>query len=161
MGYPKIQGIFYELRRSMTLSIRLTSCENYSLCMKWLARFYICRSWCAAIIPFYLPCDIKLKNKKVRCCLSFVPRAQLLKKSAWLLHLIGDKAPPTALDSSEVARTVNRRCYPHIGNDGHNWCLSSSLSLSIGFSIQDETMDVARSAPQGSHYHADVIYLPP
>ncbi len=28
--------------------------------------------------------------------------------------------------------------------------------LSVGFSIQDEAMDVARSAPQGAHYHADV-----
>ncbi len=31
----------------------------------------------------------------------------------------------------------------------------------LGFSIKDETMGVARSAPQGVHYHADVIYLPP
>ncbi len=36
-----------------------------------------------------------------------------------------------------------------------------SLSLSVGFSIQDEAMDVARSAPQGANYHADVIYLLP
>ncbi len=28
-----------------------------------------------------------------------------------------------------------------------------------GFSIQDEAMDVSRSAPQGAHYHVDVIYL--
>ncbi len=41
------------------------------------------------------------------------------------------------------------------------WCLSSSLSLSVGFPIQDEAMDDARSAPQGTHYHADVIYLIP
>ncbi len=41
------------------------------------------------------------------------------------------------------------------------WCLSSSLSLSVGFSIQDEAMGVARSAPQGAHYHADVIYFLP
>ncbi len=39
--------------------------------------------------------------------------------------------------------------------------LSRSLSLSVGFSIQDETVGVARSAPQGAHYHADVIYLLP
>ncbi len=26
---------------------------------------------------------------------------------------------------------------------------------------QDEAMDVARSAPQGAHYHTDVIYLLP
>ncbi len=30
---------------------------------------------------------------------------------------------------------------------GHSWCLSCSLSLSVGFYIQDEAMDVARSAP--------------
>ncbi len=53
----------------------------------------------------------------------------------------------------------NERVYPHTGNDGHSWCLSSSLYLSVGFSIQDEAMDIARSAPQGAHYHADVIYL--
>ncbi len=29
-------------------------------------------------------------------------RAQLLKKSAYLLHLFGNKAPPSARDSSEV-----------------------------------------------------------
>ncbi len=39
------------------------------------------------------------------------------------------------------------------------WCLSRSLSLSVGFSIQNEAVDVARSAPQGAHYHADVINL--
>ncbi len=38
---------------------------------------------------------------------------------------------------------------------------SSSLSLSVGFSIQDEAMDVALSEPQGAHYHAGVIYLLP
>ncbi len=43
----------------------------------------------------------------------------------------------------------------------NRWCLSSSLSLSVGFSIQDEAVDVARSTPQGAHYHADVIYLLP
>ncbi len=32
---------------------------------------------------------------------------------------------------------------------------------SVGFSIQDEAMDVARSAPQGAHHHVDVIYLLP
>ncbi len=34
--------------------------------------------------------------------------------------------------------------------------LSSSLSLSLGFSTQDDAMDVAQSAPQGAHCHADV-----
>ncbi len=41
------------------------------------------------------------------------------------------------------------------------WCLSSSLSLSVGFSIQDQDIGVSRPAPQGAHYHADVIYLLP
>ncbi len=31
----------------------------------------------------------------------------------------------------------------------------------IGFSIQDEAMDVAQSAPQGAHYHGYVSYLLP
>ncbi len=47
------------------------------------------------------------------------------------------------------------------GNSGQRWCLSSSLFLSIGFSIQDEAMNVARSAPQGAHYHVDFIYMLP
>ncbi len=42
---------------------------------------------------------------------------------------------------------------------GYSWCLSSSLPLSVGFSIHDEDMDVARSAPQGAHYHAHVFLL--
>ncbi len=42
--------------------------------------------------------------------------AQLFKKRAWLLNLRGDMAPPTARDSSEVARTLYRCCYPHTGN---------------------------------------------
>ncbi len=31
----------------------------------------------------------------------------------------------------------------------------------MGFAIQDEAVDVARSAPQVAHYHADVINLLP
>ncbi len=56
----------------------------------------------------------------------------------------GDRAPPAAHDNSEVARALNRRCYPHTGNGGHSWCLSSSLSLLVGFSTLDEAMDAAR-----------------
>ncbi len=37
--------------------------------------------------------------------------------------------------------------------------VSSSQSLSVGLSIQDEAMDVTRSVPQGAHYHEDVIYV--
>ncbi len=47
------------------------------------------------------------------------------------------------------------------GNGGHCWCLSSSLSLSVGFSMQDEAMELARFVPQGAQYHADVIGLLP
>ncbi len=68
----------------------------------------------------------------------------MLKKSAVLLHQIGDKAPPAARDSSAVACSLNRRCYPHTGNGGHRWCLSSSLSLSVGLPIQDKAMGVDR-----------------
>ncbi len=92
--------------------------------------------------------------------LSSSPRAQLLNtRSAWLLNLIGEKVPLAARDSSEVARALNLRCYPHTGNGGHRWCLSSSLSLSVGFSIQDEAMTVIRPAPWEAYYHADVTYL--
>ncbi len=96
------------------------------------------------------------------CCLRIAPRAQLLTKNSWLLHLINDRAPPAARHSSGVARAYICCCYPHTGNGGHSWRLSScSLSLPVGFSFQDEAMDVARSAPQWTHYHADVIYLLP
>ncbi len=39
--------------------------------------------------------------------------------------LLGDKAPPAACDSSEVARAENQRCYPHTRNCEHSWRLSS------------------------------------
>ncbi len=35
----------------------------------------------------------------------------------------------------------------------------TGLPLSVRFSIQVEAVDAARSAAQGAHYHADVIYL--
>ncbi len=54
------------------------------------------------------------------CRLGIAPRDQLLKKNTGLLHLIGDKAPPVAHDSSEVARAINLRCYHHTGNGGHS-----------------------------------------
>ncbi len=40
-------------------------------------------------------------------CLGIVPRTQLLKKSARLLHLNDNKAPPSTRDSSEVIRAQN------------------------------------------------------
>ncbi len=85
----------------------------------------------------------------------------MLKKSACYFTLIGDKAPPGARNSSEVARAWKQRCYPHTGNCGHSSSLSSSLSVSVGFSIQNEAMDVARSAPQRGHYHVEVIFFIP
>ncbi len=95
---------------------------------KWLVRFYTNFSVRPSNTPTFR-LTFSWKTKKFRCCLSFVPRAQLLKKSAWLLHQIGDKAPPTALDRSEIARTLNCHCYPHPENSEHRWCLSSSLSF--------------------------------
>ncbi len=50
-------------------------------------------------------------------------RAQLLVNSAWLIHLIGDKAPPTARDGGEW---LSRRCYPHSCNRGVNYGLRGS-----------------------------------
>ncbi len=63
--------------------------------------------------------------------------------------LTDDRAPSVTL------------CYPYTGTGRHSWCLSSSLSLSVGFATQDEALDVARSAPQGAHYYADVMHLLP
>ncbi len=40
------------------------------------------------------------------------PRAQLLKKSAWLLHQIGCKAQPTARNSNENSQIQS--CYLHL-----------------------------------------------
>ncbi len=39
------------------------------------------------------------------------PRAQFLKKSKWLLHIIGDKVPPAARDSSEAAHASSWHFY--------------------------------------------------
>ncbi len=55
----------------------------------------------------------------------------------------------------KIARVLNQRCYLHIGNVDIVGVLRSSLSLLVGFSIQDEAMDVAR----GTHYRADVICM--
>ncbi len=35
---------------------------------------------------------------------------------------------------------------------------AAAYNLSVEFSTQDETMDVAQPAPQGAHYHANTIY---
>ncbi len=37
--------------------------------------------------------------------------------------------------------------------------MNCSQSLSVGFSTQQEAVDVARPTPEGAHYHVDVIYL--
>ncbi len=80
----------------------------------------------------------------------------MLKKGAWL----GDKAPPDARDSSEVAYALNRRCLAHTGNDGLNFVFwSSNLSLLVEFSIQDEAMAVVWLIPKWAHYLVDVNTL--
>ncbi len=66
--------------------------------------------------------------------------------------LIGGMTQPAARDSSEAVKSTS---LSHIGNSGHSW------RSSIGFSIRDEAVNVARSAPQGTHYHANVIHLFP
>ncbi len=84
----------------------------------------------------------------------------MFKESLWLLQLIDDKAPPTARDSRGVARTLKMDVIfltPKTVNIVGVFC--STLALSVGVSMQDEAVDVIRAAPQGAHYHADVIYL--
>ncbi len=45
-------------------------------------------------------------NTEVWCfCLGIAPRVQFIKKSAWLLQMINEEAPPVACDGSEVVRT--------------------------------------------------------
>ncbi len=66
--------------------------------------------------------------------------------------LIDDKAPPSARYSNEVERVYNRLCYPHTGFDGINWRLSSSPSLWVKFSIEDEAIDAAQTTPQGIRF---------
>ncbi len=74
-------------------------------------------------------------------------RPQLIKKSTWLLHLNGGKAPPTARDRNVVVRILR---YPHTGYGGLSWCLSSSVSCPVGFSIQEKAMGIDRwSLPRG------------
>ncbi len=63
------------------------------------------------------------------CCLGRAPRAQLLKKSAWLLHHIGDKATPAARDSSEGARALIRRYHSDTRNGSLSWWTLFSCSL--------------------------------
>ncbi len=42
-----------------------------------------------------------------------------------------------------------------------NWRLGSSPCLSVGFSLHNEAMGVARSEPQEDHYYADVVHVLP
>ncbi len=73
------------------------------------------------------------------CCCCFRQCAQLLKKSAWLLHVIGDKAPPSARDKSEVPRVQTDIVILTPEADGLVLCLISSPPLSVGSLIQDAT----------------------
>ncbi len=43
-----------------------------------------------------------------RCCLAIAPGNQLLNKSACLLHLVSDEAPPIEWNRSEVSPTTHR-----------------------------------------------------
>ncbi len=59
------------------------------------------------------------------------------------------------MSNSQFGRTSA----PHNKMKSHWTCHWCSLSLSVGFSILDEAVDVARSTPQKTHYHADFITL--
>ncbi len=61
-------------------------------------------------------CNYNLLENQLSRCLSSNPSmvvgfsiqdktAKFFEKSAWLLHLIGDEAPLTARDRSEISRT--------------------------------------------------------
>ncbi len=80
------------------------------------------------------------------CCLGIVPTANLIKKSAWLLHLIGGKALLTVRNRSEVVCVRSQRRYPHVGDGG-------------AYSTQDYAIDAVQSVPQEVHFHVGVINL--
>ncbi len=61
-----------------------------------------------------------------------------LKRTTWLLHPIGDKAPPTA-HAHEINRSSSSLC----------WCLSIISSSSVGLTIHEEVMDAAWFVPYG------------
>ncbi len=83
-------------------------------------------------------------------CSGTAPRAQLIKKSTWLLHLTGNKSPHTRRDRNGVACAWSCRSHPHTGTSEHSWRLSHSLSLLVEVSTQDETVDGILSVPQGT-----------
>ncbi len=78
----------------------------------------------------------------------------MLKMGAWLLHQIGDKAPPAARYSSEATCELNRRCYPCAADIVD--VLSSSLSLSGGLSIQDKTWMLPGPCHRRAHIGAGI-----
>ncbi len=63
----------------------------------------------AAVLPFVRDLCASLVECGGRCsCLGIASEDQLImKKSAWLLHLISDKAPPAARDISDVALALD------------------------------------------------------
>ncbi len=66
------------------------------------------------------------------CCLGIAPRAQLLKKSAWLLHLNDGKYKPASHDGNELAYASNQCYYPQTGKGGLSWYMSSSQFWLVG-----------------------------
>ncbi len=66
------------------------------------------------------------------------------KKSAWLLHLIGDMAPSTASVRSEVVRAFIGSYSSHTGNGGFGCCLSTNPSWPVKIAIQKDVIGVAR-----------------
>ncbi len=51
-----------------------------------------------------IPAERSLGVTERGFCIGIALRVELLLEDAWLLHLIGNKAPSVARDSSEVAR---------------------------------------------------------
>ncbi len=72
------------------------------------------------------------------CCLGVAPRALLLKKSVWLLHLIGDKATPAARDSNDVARALKRHCHSQTRNGSLSWW--TLFCCSLNWELRKEQM---------------------
>ncbi len=76
------------------------------------------------------------------CCLAVTPKTQLLNKSACLLHLVSDEAPPTERNRSEVSPTTHRG----------QLTFEKQPILVVRLSMQKEAKRVF-------HDHFNIIYL--
>ncbi len=146
LNTPMDNTPFYSVPWGRATGVRITSV----LCTSNLITI-TCGRWALVTVGCLL-----LLEAQSSCMFRHSAKSSIAQKSAWLLHLIGKKAPPTVRDSNVVSCALNQRRYSLTESGGHSWCLCSNPSWPVGFSTQC----VAQSAPQRAHYHVDVDRLP-